>query len=91
MFIKELNIWGIKGLLNRRIQVEPASIPGSPALFNFADYQPTDKVEKNYQLPDRSLTYPVEDVDFTYTGRLRALQLGAVLPRAVLHRQQAER
>jgi hypothetical protein len=68
LFIKELNIWGIKGLLNRRIQVDPASITGSPALFNFADYQPTDKVEKNYRLPDRSLTYPTEDVDFTYTG-----------------------
>jgi hypothetical protein len=68
LFIKELNIWGIKGLLNRRIQVDPASIPGSPALFNFADYQPTDKVEKNYRLPDRSFTYPTEDVDFTYTG-----------------------
>ena len=59
LFIKELNIWGIKGLLNRRIQVEPASIPGSPTPFNFADYQPESKVVQ---------PLPVEDVDFTYMG-----------------------
>lgn len=59
LFIKELNIWGIKGLLNRRIQLDPASIPGSPAPFNFADYQP----EPNVVEP-----LPVEDVDFTYRG-----------------------
>ncbi len=27
LFIKELNVWGIKGLLNRRIQVDPAALP----------------------------------------------------------------
>lgn len=60
LFIKELNIWGIKGLLNRRIQVDPGSVPGSPVLFNFADYQPDNK---NVAQP-----HPVEDVDFTYSG-----------------------
>lgn len=68
LFIKELNIWGIKGLLNRQIQIDPASIPASPALFNFQDYQPAESVVKNYHLPDGSLSYPVEDVDFTYAG-----------------------
>lgn len=68
LFIKELNIWGIKGLLNRRIQVEPASVPGSPALFDFGSYNPTSDVIKNYQLPDKSLSYPIEDVDFSYEG-----------------------
>nr|MBA2484285.1 hypothetical protein [Nitrosomonas sp.] len=68
LFIKELNIWGIKGLLNRRIQVNPASLPGSPTIFNFMAYQPTDNVIKNYKLPDKSLSYPIEDVDFSYLG-----------------------
>lgn len=68
LFIKELNIWGLKGLLNRQIQVDPASIPGSPARFNFQDYQPTNNVIQNYKQPDGTLTYPVEDVDFTYAG-----------------------
>ncbi|MDP2621002.1 MAG: neuraminidase-like domain-containing protein [Hyphomicrobiales bacterium] len=68
LFTKEINIFGIKGLLNRPIQVEPASIPGSPALFDFASYNPSDNVRKNYRLPDSSASYPVEDVDFTYTG-----------------------
>ena len=68
LFIKELNIWGIKGLLNRRIQVEPASLPGSPTLFDFNDYQPTANVTKSYKLPDETLSYPIEDVDFSYLG-----------------------
>lgn len=68
LFIKELNTGGIKGLLNRRIQVDPASVPGSPAPFDFGSYHPTGNVIKNYQLPDKSFSYPVEDVDFTYLG-----------------------
>lgn len=69
LFIKELNTFGIKGLLNRRIQVNPGNIPGHPALFDFEDYIPIDGVvDKNYQLSDESFSYPVEDVDFTYTG-----------------------
>lgn len=68
LFIRELNIFGIPGLLNRQIQVDPASIPNVPALFDFSNYQPTGYVMKNYQLPDKSYTYPVEDVDFSYTG-----------------------
>ncbi len=68
LFIKELNIWGISGLLNRRIQISPESIPGSPPIFNFTEYQPTPIVVKNYELPDKTLSYPVEDVDFSYTG-----------------------
>jgi Tc toxin complex TcA C-terminal TcB-binding domain/Neuraminidase-like domain/Putative peptidoglycan binding domain len=68
LFIKELNIWGIQGLLNRQIQVSPASVPASPPIFNFADYQPTNNVVKNYQLADGSQSYPVEDIDFTYLG-----------------------
>jgi Tc toxin complex TcA C-terminal TcB-binding domain/Neuraminidase-like domain len=60
LFIKELNIWGVKGLLNRRIQVDPASVPGSPAVFNFADYQPDFANVVN--------PLPVEDVDFTANG-----------------------
>ncbi|BAV06840.1 hypothetical protein SAMN05421788_102526 [Filimonas lacunae] len=68
LFIKELNVWGISGLLNRQIQVTPQNIPGSPALFNFADYLPTSVVSKNYTLPNKTASYPVEDVDFSYLG-----------------------
>jgi Tc toxin complex TcA C-terminal TcB-binding domain/Neuraminidase-like domain/Salmonella virulence plasmid 28.1kDa A protein len=68
LFIKELNIRGLKGLLNRKIQVAPASIPGSPTLFDFADYQPTNNITKNYQLSDMRYSFPTEDVDFTYSG-----------------------
>ena len=59
LFIKELNIWGLGGLLNRRIQVDPASIPASPVPFDFAGYKPEPVVAK---------PYPVEDVDFSYRG-----------------------
>ncbi len=68
LFIKELNIWGIPGLLNRRIQIDPAGLPGSPPLFDFATYLPTNKVVKNHPLPDKGFGYPVEDVDFSYLG-----------------------
>jgi hypothetical protein len=59
LFIKELNIWGIKGLLNRRIQVEPQTVPGRPPLFDFATYLPESCVVR---------PLPVEDVDFKYGG-----------------------
>jgi len=68
LFIKELNIWGIKGLLNRKIQVSPENLPGSPPIFNFSDYNPTKIVVKNYELPNKTFSYPIEDVDFTYKG-----------------------
>ena len=81
LFTKELNIWGLQGLLNRRIQVNPTSIPGSPALFDFADY-----------VPDNAMSWPTRagrGRRLLLQGRVLALQLGAVLPRAVLHRQPA--
>ena len=68
LFIKELNIWGIKGLLNRHIQINPETIPGAPPLFNFINYQPSSIVVKNYELSDKSKSYPIEDVDFSYKG-----------------------
>lgn len=68
LFIKELNIWGIKGLLNRKIQVSPHTIPGSPTLFNFEDYAPTSLVKPNYKMPTGNYVYPMEDVDFSYKG-----------------------
>ena len=60
LFIRELNIWGLRGLLNRRIQVEPTTIANAPPAFDFAAYQPDPA---NAPGP-----YPVEDVDFSYMG-----------------------
>jgi hypothetical protein len=60
LFVKELNITGVKGLLNRRIQVEPQGIQDSPPSFNFLDYQPDPSTV--------SKPLPVEDVDFSYLG-----------------------
>ncbi|WP_212004534.1 neuraminidase-like domain-containing protein [Chitinophaga sp. HK235] len=69
LFIRELNIKGLKGLLNRKIQIAPGSIPDSPAAFNFQEYyKPTQFVTRSYRLADKTLSYPVEDVDFTYMG-----------------------
>ncbi len=68
LFTKELNIWGIPGLLNRRIQVDPTSVAGAPVTFDFTDYQPTSLVKKTYQLADKTMSYPVEDVDFSFGG-----------------------
>ena len=68
LFIKELNIFGIKGLLNRQIQVDPGSIANAPAVYDFNTYSPTGYVTKNYQLPDGSYSFPVEDVDFSANG-----------------------
>jgi hypothetical protein len=63
LFIKELNIKGIKGLLNRQIQIDPANIPDSPTIFNFDDYGPTHNVTNSEMQPR-----PVEAVDFSYEG-----------------------
>ncbi len=68
LFIRELNIFGLSGLLNRQIQIAPSSIPNAPTLFDFSSYQPTGYVMKNYRQPDGTYTFPVEDVDFNYTG-----------------------
>ncbi|MFC9585845.1 neuraminidase-like domain-containing protein [Streptomyces yangpuensis] len=59
LFIKELNTWGLPGLLNRRIQVSPESVPGSPKPFDFATYQPDFTVDP---------PWPKEEVDFSYSG-----------------------
>ncbi|MFE6737735.1 Tc toxin subunit A-related protein [Streptomyces tubercidicus] len=59
LFIKELNTWGLPGLLNRRIQVSPESVPGSPKPFDFATYQPDFTV-----VPP----LPKEEVDFSYSA-----------------------
>ncbi|MFI6504874.1 neuraminidase-like domain-containing protein [Nonomuraea typhae] len=59
LFTKELNVWGLRGVLNRRIQVSPRSVPGSPAPFDFAAYQPDFTVAQ---------PYPEEEVDFSYGG-----------------------
>ena len=59
LFAKELNVRGIKGLLNRRIQIDPASIPGSPVLFDFDKYDPNDSFVVGPS---------AEVVDFTYEG-----------------------
>lgn len=72
LFIKELNAGGIKGLLNRRIQIAPRSIPNAPATFDFNTYQPSSNVKKNFTMPDKTVVYPYEDVDFTYGGAYSA-------------------
>lgn len=59
LFVKELNLWGLRGLLNRRIQVDPGSLPGSPKFFDFASYQPDHPVVA---------PWPKEEVDFSYGG-----------------------
>lgn len=59
LFIKELNIWGIRGLLNRRIQVTPETVPGSPAPMDFASYGPNANVVQ---------PHPKEVVDFEPAG-----------------------
>lgn len=59
LFVKELNIWGLRGLLNRRIQLDPAGVPGHPPIFDFAGYGPEGSVPQ---------PWPVEDVDFSYRG-----------------------
>ncbi|MFC9660067.1 neuraminidase-like domain-containing protein [Nocardia sp. NPDC127606] len=59
LFIKELNLWGLKGLLNRQIQVKPATVPGAPTPFDFSAYRPEAAVPK---------PWPTEEVDFSYEG-----------------------
>ncbi|HEX4817117.1 MAG TPA: neuraminidase-like domain-containing protein [Nonomuraea sp.] len=59
LFIKELNLWGLRGLLNRRIQTDPGSVPGSPAPFDFGAYRPAFAVVA---------PWPKEEVDFSYEG-----------------------
>jgi hypothetical protein len=59
LFIKELNRWGIDGLLNRTIQVDPNSIYNTPVFDFYHYYLPTSYVDQ---------PYPVEDVDFTNDG-----------------------
>jgi hypothetical protein len=68
LFKRELAIWGIPGLLNRRIQVMPETVNAAPPQFDFTDYSPTVNVKRNYRLGDGTLSFPVEDVDFSYGG-----------------------
>jgi hypothetical protein len=63
LFIKELNTWGLPGLLNRRIQVNPEAVPGSPKPFEFATYRPSSKVVA---------PWPKEEVEFSYSGAYAA-------------------
>ncbi|MEU1054332.1 neuraminidase-like domain-containing protein [Streptomyces sp. NPDC005876] len=60
LFVRELNTSGVKGVLNRRVQTAPHSLPGAPAPFDFGTYQP----DFFYVPPP----WPVEDVDFGYQG-----------------------
>ncbi|MDX2072073.1 MAG: neuraminidase-like domain-containing protein [Haliscomenobacter sp.] len=63
IFYKELNIKGITGLLNRRIQINPSGIDGAPPLTDFEQtYWPE---HKNFYDPGY---YPVEVVDFSPSG-----------------------
>ncbi|MFF4293562.1 neuraminidase-like domain-containing protein [Streptomyces vinaceus] len=64
LFIKELNTWGLPGLLNRRIQVSPEAVPGSAKPFTFATYQPNNETV----VPP----WPREEVDFHYAGAYAA-------------------
>ena len=61
-FMRELNRSGVPGVLQRSLQLDPASfLAGSYETFDFATrYQPKPLV---VQQP-----YPVEDVDFSYGG-----------------------
>ncbi|WP_208613836.1 hypothetical protein, partial [Streptomyces stelliscabiei] len=64
LFIKELNTWGLPGLLNRRIQVSPETVPGSASPFDFAAYQPNNDTVAR--------PWPTEEVDFDYEGAYAA-------------------
>ncbi|MGA5552385.1 neuraminidase-like domain-containing protein [Streptomyces pseudogriseolus] len=64
LFIKELNTWGLPGLLNRRIQVSPETVPGSAKPFEFATYQPNNNTVAR--------PWPTEKVDFDYEGAYAA-------------------
>jgi hypothetical protein len=61
MFVRELNRFGVDGLLRREIQKDPLSrIAGAHERFDFAAaYSPTDTVAQ---------PYPGEQVDFAYGG-----------------------
>ncbi|MGW7134638.1 Tc toxin subunit A-related protein [Streptomyces bobili] len=64
LFIKELNTWGLPGLLNRRIQVSPETVPDSAKPFEFASYQPNNDTVVR--------PWPREEVDFHYAGAYAA-------------------
>jgi Tc toxin complex TcA C-terminal TcB-binding domain len=58
--LRELNRNGIDGLLQRPAQITPEQFLVPPQVFNFnVSYQPEPVVDK---------PYPVEDVDFSYSG-----------------------
>ena len=61
-FMRELNRTGVPGVLQRSLQLDPASfLAGSYESFDFASrYQPKPAIVEQ--------PYPVEDVDFSYGG-----------------------
>ncbi len=69
LFIRELNRFGVDGILNRKIQVEPWNVAGQRP-FDFArTYSPTRPPVTNPPTPPLvAEPYPVEDVDFSPRG-----------------------
>ncbi|RAJ08888.1 virulence plasmid A protein [Chitinophaga skermanii] len=67
VFVKEATNKGVKGVLNRRIQLFPEQFNGYNR-FNFASYSPSDYVKPIYKDKNGNLAFPTEDIDFSYTG-----------------------
>ena len=76
---------GVPVLMRRETQLQSTAL-------DFVNYYDPNKaiVPKTYVVENagvRSLSYPVEDLDFSYAGAYSGLQLGAVLPRPAAHRE----
>ena len=74
LFTKQLNIFGLPGLLTRQLQIAPETVPGAPPRFEFSSYAPVSTIPTSIGKSTVSLTgpvpgpHPVEEVDFSYTG-----------------------
>jgi hypothetical protein len=60
LFIRELNRFGISGLLKRDIQTSPTTISQKPSLNFTVDYEPVKFIVSVVKSP-----YPIEDVSFS--------------------------
>ncbi|MEU4643670.1 neuraminidase-like domain-containing protein [Micromonospora sp. NPDC023814] len=73
VFAEQLNRRGLRGLLNRQIQLDPAAASGYTP-FDFASYEPAQREDIDDAMDGNSLQsfvsddYPVEEVDFSYGG-----------------------
>lgn len=95
LFTKQLNIFGLPGLLTRQLQIAPETVPGAPPRFEFSSYAPVSTIPTSIGKSTVSLSR-APSLALTrwrrWTSTTPALTLpttGSFLPRSDVHSSAA--